>query len=1149
MKRTTLFAATLTVLALAATLGLAEKYPWQEDQIRTLPSGDMQWAPKPFEFQAGDVVRFIDYENGDDNADGKTKQTAWKHHPWDRNSAGKAAEYSGVTTYIFRRGVIYRGGLSPDESGKEGDPIRLTASAKEKGSPHYWGEGEAYLFGTRRLPARWVKAEKVEHPERIPNIGKVWAIDLKGIALMEQDKDTGRYSLEMDMTGTTRNRGVSMPYMGLFRIDDEMGSHQQHLARTPDWQMGNDNFVLDYWHIVDRASHTREKNAQGKPAQGGLIDEDVLKGHPEDWFIGGYIWPQYAHFMGTPKPKYIPFKDTKRGVEYKVYDPEQAALNIGGIYGDFRPGLRYMVENLPQYLDAEEEFYFDTKTGYLFYLPFEGKDPNQLSLELTSVTGGIVIKSQSHIDINGLEFRYFDSTGVGIEEDITDVTVRNCVFKDLLEDGVRYGVSNWRGGKWGSRAEGLRITDCRFTNTANGAIRIGSDTHNNRIIKSVEVLRNKVYNSGMRHRSNVQSSVQAINVGFPQTGCVAGNIVQRSFGSGIMVHGGAGGRYKYPDRSHTKVDVFPLGRILVFQNKTADTALGVNDYGGMSLWQGGAIYCFNNNIGNSPGVMPGGISWFRTPPTNLSYPLYLDGAYKIYSFNNIIWARSNDLSRDKYATKTPGYFMVFGFLNHLVQNTFYRTGSGVGGSAGHRNDVLGNVFSEVGTVSKEGQPIGKFIANDRTGDPSLIGGGDTGDSGRRGVPTLAFGHNVFHGRATAGRLLKPGRFGPDSPGVEAETIEELAEDMKGFPIRLGQLGWQTQKNPIIGKGSPAAIQEIGEVDFRPSSDSMAVDKGVRYFIPWMLYGTVGEWQFTENHADPKSVIDYSWYMAEPHYHRMMYEFVPTADLTLSNGSLGDYVSSPSENWVKGAVRFDSARYASVSDDHLRADIELPVWPAKPDGTFGKPRDVPAGPLWQIPDPIGGNEKNPVFAKDAKFVFPGGKRRTLAISTENLLLEAIFRTEGQGAVMGKYDGKSGYRLCVNDSGKAVLEIAANGRDASVVSKAKVADGKWHHVLAEVDRETGWMTIYVDGKKDGESKAPLKADVSLDNPADFLVAKSTGMDAFEGDIDFLRVCHGTLADARTTIEELYAWQTDGPALRDLAGNEPRNQRDAGAMEKLD
>ena len=43
--------------------------------------------------------------------------------------------------------------------------------------------------------------------------------------------------------------------------------------------------------------------------------------------------------------------------------------------------------------------------------------------------------------------------------------------------------------------------------------------------------------------------------------------------------------------------------------------------------------------------------------------------------------------------------------------------------------------------------------------------------------------------------------------------------------------------------------------------------------------------------------------------------------------------------------------------------------------------------------------------------------------------------------------------------------------------------------------------------------------------------------------------SLADARTTIEELYAWQFDGPALRDMRGAEPLGQgRDAGALESF-
>jgi hypothetical protein len=53
-----------------------------------------------------------------------------------------------------------------------------------------------------------------------------------------------------------------------------------------------------------------------------------------------------------------------------------------------------------------------------------------------------------------------------------------------------------------------------------------------------------------------------------------------------------------------------------------------------------------------------------------------------------------------------------------------------------------------------------------------------------------------------------------------------------------------------------------------------------------------------------------------------------------------------------------------------------------------------------------------------------------------------------------------------------------------------------------------------------------------------------------IDFLRVSLGTLADARTTIDELSAWQFAGPQFRDLAGREPvGGARDAGALELAD
>ena len=56
-----------------------------------------------------------------------------------------------------------------------------------------------------------------------------------------------------------------------------------------------------------------------------------------------------------------------------------------------------------------------------------------------------------------------------------------------------------------------------------------------------------------------------------------------------------------------------------------------------------------------------------------------------------------------------------------------------------------------------------------------------------------------------------------------------------------------------------------------------------------------------------------------------------------------------------------------------------------------------------------------------------------------------------------------------------------------------------------------------------------------------------------LDFLRIADGMLADAETTIDELYAWGFDHllcPFLRDFADRKSMgSRRDAGAIEKTD
>jgi hypothetical protein len=93
------------------------------------------------------------------------------------------------------------------------------------------------------------------------------------------------------------------------------------------------------------------------------------------------------------------------------------------------------------------------------------------------------------------------------------------------------------------------------------------------------------------------------------------------------------------------------------------------------------------------------------------------------------------------------------------------------------------------------------------------------------------------------------------------------------------------------------------------------------------------------------------------------------------------------------------------------------------------------------------------------------------------------------------------------------------------------------------------VYVDGKKDA-SAAGVDGTVSLANDGDVYVGGTPEGRCFDGTLDFLRIALGTLADADTTIEELYAWEFDGPFLRDFAGRKPAGaKRAAGALDKAE
>ena len=158
----------VVLFVLSGVWASAEEFSWQKTHAEISSGGDIKWSPRPFRFVKGDSVRYIDYEGGSDSNDGLTKNTPWKHHPWDRQASGNSKQCKGIHTYVFKRGGYYRGTMNALESGRKGSPIRLTSDPA-------WGTGDAVISGGYRITGGWKKGAENKD---IPEPARIWYVDL-----------------------------------------------------------------------------------------------------------------------------------------------------------------------------------------------------------------------------------------------------------------------------------------------------------------------------------------------------------------------------------------------------------------------------------------------------------------------------------------------------------------------------------------------------------------------------------------------------------------------------------------------------------------------------------------------------------------------------------------------------------------------------------------------------------------------------------------------------------------------------------------------------------------------------------------------------------------------------------------------------------
>ncbi len=1157
----------LGVFVLIGQVALAQDYAWQVPHARVLPHGDLEWAPEPFAFQAGSAVYCIDYENGDD-ANRGTRAQPWKHHPWDPNAGGQAAQASGPATYVFRRGVTYRGVLSPGEDrGTPEEPIRLTSDPS-------WGEGEARIYGSA-IVTDW----QLGGHDRMPQRDRVW-------------------SAEVDFLPRT-----------LWMVGSDGEITRLTLARDPNWTEPDPNDPMADWPTWENprwwtGEHVIKVGDQDRHL--GIDTQRLTR--PAADYVGATVWTEWGIVMGSPYPSRVEaFCEEERGVS--IRGPWTWNMSERIITGN-----RYYLENMPWMLDEPGEYWVerlgDNRARIHVRLP-DDSDPNDVTIEAGRHINILDADQLHHVHVSGLTFRFTNihwdydtprwvhpevqSAVIRLEGIGDDIRITHNLFEHV-HTPVRMRPTTVT-----QQIGTIAINDNQMRYTDHGAVVIhahfdGDNRHEYGRAEYVEMLRNNLYHIGWRIISGEHG--HAVDIRFPHRSHIAGNFLYRIAGWGISVFGGKGG-------GRVGLDV-PFSRYLIHHNRVHDVLLKSNDWGGIETWQGGPFYVFNNLVINPRGFK----NWIyirgqkdRVPAFGHAY--YADGAFKNYLFNNIAWGLNNEPGgKDANSTALQN---IISFENTFFHNTFFRFAAVTrqqAPSAG-RFRYLGNVIDDASLmVFRSADP------RDTPPDPNAE---HYTQGGQFAYETIAYRGNVMHDiRGSIGTFEETGY-----------VYDELGD----FAGALERLNAQAAGVGVVSDNPP--LRDPAGGDFRPAPDSAAIEHGQRVFVPWALYGVVGEWQFIRNNADPSEIVDTHWYMTPAHAGRGQYKDMPRYPLRAVSYSDASHVQGVLDDWSPAsALRLDGqGQYLTVphaslppvpppADRTVRnetvelefATVELPEtlsvgepvtvtvhlkapqptqqvgvhlhwfkrdsWGglstmANPTPVAGEPNsfrftfmagrhgeryiggDLHHYGVRVFLSPDGSAERltqeGQVLRDLSPVLAPGpdeGPHRTVNVTTGNFLIEALLQTsDPRGTLVRKMD-RAGYALDLVAGRPRLMLRDAEGVELTATANAAIADGQWVHLIVEVDRR-GDVAFYANGRRMEVQVTGRMPTDTLANEGDFLVGGGPGAEPLAVTLDYLRVARGTLADARTTIGELYAWQFDGPHLRDFAGNDRRATNAAGAL----
>lgn len=263
---------------------------------------------------------YVNFRDGDNQADGLTPQTAWKHSPGDRNATGNpsSVELQPGDTIVFKGGVAYVGEIEWNASGSEGKPITLDGNTAGT-----FGEGRAILDGAHMI-TDWHRCQSAEQVQGNPRWNEIMHADLD--VDLSSNFEHGRFVAHRDAGGARQ-----APWQRLFLIDG--GRRVMPIAQRP---RPSDPFYPD---LPGDFFHTPDP----------VTDDYPHRVYYEPGTIGNQTLPLIAITFGGNAPVIQPFNGGAVSVEMN----EPATISEVG-FTLFRPASTPVPERIAFFADGNE---------------------------------------------------------------------------------------------------------------------------------------------------------------------------------------------------------------------------------------------------------------------------------------------------------------------------------------------------------------------------------------------------------------------------------------------------------------------------------------------------------------------------------------------------------------------------------------------------------------------------------------------------------------------------------------------------------------------------------------------------------------------------------------------------------------------------